>query len=27
MFICQPQNVPPSMIMALENKKLEVAYE
>ena len=25
--MCPPQNVPPSMIMALENKKLEVAYE
>jgi hypothetical protein len=27
MFIYQPQNVPSSVIMALENKKLEVAYE
>ena len=25
--MCPPQNVPSSVIMALENKKLEVAYE
>jgi hypothetical protein len=25
MFICKKQNVPSSVIMALENKKLEVA--
>jgi hypothetical protein len=27
MFICKQQNVPSSVITALENKKLEVAYE